>query len=499
MLFKGTGISLGEINSVLQAGMNNPDLGTLCKHQNLNPWAKFKPFRYNSIAFSSFNEWESAMKSANYGFGNIIAEPTSLSDESMIFYWSGSSKPWITNYFKPRGGSYNEFYRQLDFVDLSSGSNYGYYADAVPPLNIAHSDDNTYVKQAGDNVLVKYNYQANINWSSNTCLSMSELLFKAIDSSTKTYNLAVLFKPAGHPELNNLLVTNIEAGDFAALTPSEFEIPFTGIAESGSQSTGIYIPALGDNGQGSGSRDGDMVSMTVCMAENVQPQGTDNYRLIDNSGGLQTTRLLSLNLYDGIDLKNLPIIANNSIQGSAATISSVTFTDLGSVTEYSGSHQSYRVIRINDIYVTTTLKGPHWGTRNTINCMFFVDLSNSTADLGTYATYYSDAELEEEGPMMGGAGGLIIRTAHQASSQGDVQEMYATVNATNLNQQYLAMSYSAYDNNGKIRYPCLYVWPVSGSGARTLTISGIMFTGNPNNPKPNGGIQLTPYTTTITL
>jgi len=488
-LYKGTGISIGEINTTLNAG--TLDLGSLCKHTNLNPWAKYKPFRYNAYSFTNATAWENAMKSAGWGFGDTVTAV----DTDYIFYWSGASKEWVSSYLKPRGGSYNEYFRQLDFVDLTANSQNGYYHDAVPPLDIEFSDDGTYIDQAGDAVVVNYDFMANSNWVGSKCLSMSDLLVQAINNTaSKTYYLAVLFKPTGHSELNSLLVSSVEASDFLTQTPSYFEIPFTGLSSQSSQTDGIYVPAIGDTGEGAGSRDGDTVSMTVCLAENKAPSSGDNYRLVTGAE-LTTTKLLSMNLYNNIDKNTLPIVANNSIQGSKGTITA-TVTDLGYVL---GTDGMYRKFRIEEIFVTTTLKGPYWGTRNSLTCMFYVDINSCTADLGTDANNYDNADIDDNGPIMGDGVGVLIRNSHQASSQADNREEYETVSAINLNQAYSAVYYSSSTAESKNKYPCIYVWPGTGSGSHTLTIRGIMFTGNPDNPKPNGGITLTAYTKTINI
>lgn len=89
-------VSIEDVRTVL--GVSSYDLGTLCKSEKINMWAKYKPVRvpmFNELYESEFNE-------AQYG----LHIPSSSSLDSVI------NTPW--SHAAPRGGD-SEPYRLTDF------------------------------------------------------------------------------------------------------------------------------------------------------------------------------------------------------------------------------------------------------------------------------------------------------------------------------------------------------------------------------------------------
>ena len=105
-IYIGSGSSKGirlraDIETVL--GESSGDLGTLCKSNNINPWAKYKPFRSAAKSFTDSSAWSTAMTDAKYGF---------LSPSGCLTFALSQTPPsWETcyrTYGKPRGLSNNE-------------------------------------------------------------------------------------------------------------------------------------------------------------------------------------------------------------------------------------------------------------------------------------------------------------------------------------------------------------------------------------------------------
>lgn len=111
-------VSISEVSSLIGAGTN--DLGTLCKHPNVNMWAKYKPISAAVIGELT----EAKQKELCFGLsapdGRYVSA-ISLSNASDIE--DAISNVWV--YEQPQGGASSP-YRLGDFK--------GYYHDANPPM-----------------------------------------------------------------------------------------------------------------------------------------------------------------------------------------------------------------------------------------------------------------------------------------------------------------------------------------------------------------------------
>lgn len=127
------GISLGEIASVLHAQPGEE----LASHANIKMWSKYKPFRSASF-FKTVAETQTAAKAADYG---LVDGST---NEHALLYTGGNALRDLYNhamlskskwkYLKPRGLSYTEWARTLDFA--------GYNHNAVnPPIKVTFTPD----------------------------------------------------------------------------------------------------------------------------------------------------------------------------------------------------------------------------------------------------------------------------------------------------------------------------------------------------------------------
>lgn len=113
----------GDIAAVLN--LNTGVLKDLCLASNINPWAKYKPVAASAIVKILRND------SASLGLGNAartaLGPPAATTVQALINLYadgesntlgSGRANGW--RYWKPRGRSYSEWYRSLDFVKIVS-------------------------------------------------------------------------------------------------------------------------------------------------------------------------------------------------------------------------------------------------------------------------------------------------------------------------------------------------------------------------------------------
>ena len=134
----------GDIAAVL--GLSTGDLRELCTASVVNPWALFKPVA--SAAYFKILRNDTA----SLGFGNAarttLGPPSATTVQGLIDLYAdgdnntiGSARANGWRYWKPRGRSYSEWYRALDFVKIiSSGGalvpalNSGYLHNAKNPF-----------------------------------------------------------------------------------------------------------------------------------------------------------------------------------------------------------------------------------------------------------------------------------------------------------------------------------------------------------------------------
>lgn len=89
---------------------SSPDLGTLCTGSTINKFARWKPFRKNSVHFASNAARLTAAKAVNYGSGIVSCGRQTFASQYQN-EWS---------HLAPRGGGggnagYDEYYRLADF------------------------------------------------------------------------------------------------------------------------------------------------------------------------------------------------------------------------------------------------------------------------------------------------------------------------------------------------------------------------------------------------
>ena len=104
-------VGMGDISSAL--GVASLDLGTLITQgaasDLINKWAKYKPVRLNMVGEIS----DANRASVNWGFGSGFVDGTTSFGSKAALH-SGFANRWT--YYAPRGLSYSEWFRMLDFA-----------------------------------------------------------------------------------------------------------------------------------------------------------------------------------------------------------------------------------------------------------------------------------------------------------------------------------------------------------------------------------------------
>lgn len=488
-LFKGTGISLGEINSVLQAGMNHPDLGTLCKHNNINIWAKYKPFRNSSIAFANASAWLTAATTARFGFGSA--------ETDLSYGWNSSSPEWDIAYLKPRGGTYNELYRQLDFVDLTTSSEYGYDHNAVAPIAIEF-DPATGLYQNGSGVRIKLNANANASWNGNTCVSFRDIM----PASLSNYKFAVLlkYKPSwSNVTTNNLIVSKYGPSSSEVSGNYTVNIPFAGI-ESNDY---IYSPLMGEV-----LSEGNSVTAVACLVNVTwQPTQEDQnaqwgycykYSTDPNEPEKYQANVVSLNIADGIDMKNLIFHETDSIRGIKGSIS-----NLNAYKVQSASFGRDGIIRIDGITIslnTTECDINTWGSLDEVYVQLFITFGPAQA--ATDNMYVCESQSSSSSDIKLTAIGDISGSGYEAyftPPYPDTSERYRIVNVdSGVTYDDVSVSIgwnqtaSKTVNGANLQRRYIRYDKSSGASQHTITVHGFVYMGELNTPGYK--VMLTPAT-----
>lgn len=130
--------TVSEVLKLSQTGeqvssRNTFDLADLCTHENINMWAKYKPFRSSIMFFRqdgdpTKSDRDDEMRRQNYG----IQPPEPRSSTDMV---SCINDEWTYN--RPRGKNYtyNEPYRLSDFINYSHQDNAFMVAEASVAVN----------------------------------------------------------------------------------------------------------------------------------------------------------------------------------------------------------------------------------------------------------------------------------------------------------------------------------------------------------------------------
>lgn len=139
-------LKLSQTSGQQVSSRNTFDLANLCTHDNINMWAKYKPFRSSIMFFRqdgdpTKSDRDEEMRRKNYGI-----EPPGTRDSSDI----ASCINDVWTYLRPRGKNYtyNEPYRLSDFIN---------YCHSDKPFAVAKESVtvNRYFNYSNDIILTK--------------------------------------------------------------------------------------------------------------------------------------------------------------------------------------------------------------------------------------------------------------------------------------------------------------------------------------------------------
>ncbi len=118
-------VSFADVNAVL--GTSHTDLGSLCKDEHINKFARYKPVPYPKIGGITNAERKLAKQGITV---EDIVKSRTLSGGAIM---DASANDW--EYIQPVGGAQQPF-RLSDFGNTDIASGYGYYHSAVPPIQV---------------------------------------------------------------------------------------------------------------------------------------------------------------------------------------------------------------------------------------------------------------------------------------------------------------------------------------------------------------------------
>lgn len=126
-------LKLSQTSDQQVSSRNTFDLADLCTHENINMWAKYKPFRSSIMFFrqdgdSTKSDRDEEMRRNNYG----IEPPAPRSSPDIVYCIND-----VWTYLRPRGKNYtyNEPYRLSDFINYSHKDNAFMVAEASVAVN----------------------------------------------------------------------------------------------------------------------------------------------------------------------------------------------------------------------------------------------------------------------------------------------------------------------------------------------------------------------------
>ena len=167
-------LKLSQTSGQQVSSRNTFDLADLCTHENINMWAKYKPFRSSVMFFRqdgdpTKSDRDDEMRQVNYGI-----EPPGTRDSSDIV----SCKNDVWTYLRPRGTA-SEPFRLADFINYSHNDKP--FAVAKESVTV-----NRYFNYSSETILTKSRGKVSVH-----ALKVAD--FAVFD----TYpNLAVLVTPA---------------------------------------------------------------------------------------------------------------------------------------------------------------------------------------------------------------------------------------------------------------------------------------------------------------
>ena len=137
-----TGISVSLVRDTIGAGSN--DVGTLCKHTNINKWSKYKPVQHSKRVGLVDADFKSVRSGMN--IPSVMAHPSSGYVPIMDYYRNNPNFEFTYN--KPRGVNatygWDEPFRLGDFRGYEYTANIFYDVEVIPQIVVSPVRVNLY-------------------------------------------------------------------------------------------------------------------------------------------------------------------------------------------------------------------------------------------------------------------------------------------------------------------------------------------------------------------
>ena len=435
ILYKGSsGISIAEVKTVLHE--SSLDLGTLCRSNNINPWAKYKPFRNSALWFANAKAHTDALAAVHYGFNFVNIGG---------FYIDQQSIPcWENEYEKANGP-----YRIFDFVDLTADSQNGYNHNAVPPIGVVFPES---VRQEQTIIMIRKNTGVQ-GWDSGTCISLGEIF----PSQYQNYKFAVACIYGG---TINILVTDKTVGSFVSGSDTTYSIGFAGLSDGGIP----VLPMLSGSGP---------VYDTNTVTLKVYLEGSLSAGVYTNRG---TSSTISLDMLQGMSIASKVYHELQSIDGMTATLA-ITGTSVSTGSQYvKGYHLTSATLTLNP--------GPYWGDditgRTTVNVA--VNVSSNAA----YWLMSSSSTPSTDWEYSSGSVAQLSTASNNFTQVG--------LKSSDVNKVAVAFSTNQSDGSTHLLKES-YFFVSAGGGNEKLIFSGFCF---PGSDLSRTGLQV-PFTNTVEI
>lgn len=212
-----------SIHDVQQAiGSGSTDLGTLCKHANINKFARYKPLSYASVMPIT-----DAIR-ASILHGITIPDVVQSTTKNGASIADAAGNDWA--YTKPSGGA-NSPYRLTDFANIDNLSGYGYDHYAVPPIQCVYPRDGwTFLRGSSSSMNLIINFDLD---PADSITNLQATDFEAAGLDLNEWKFCVYVENIGTFDADDFILDNGEiAGDTVVVT-----IP----AGTGSYNRNVYV------------------------------------------------------------------------------------------------------------------------------------------------------------------------------------------------------------------------------------------------------------------
>jgi hypothetical protein len=301
-------VSIYDVQMAL--GTNECDLATLCGHSNINPMAKYKPVRFNTVITMLTNEQR---RSVRYGINNSIPH-----------FATSNKNPNVTwAYDAVRAGT--DWARLTDFENYYHGACVpfafdltGSIKDGVGIQLFANSSAGNYYQEQG----------SSNRWDSDRNLSLGDLLTNVVGFDPTTMRIG--FAIHDLDDVNGYYQVVITSTVLANIAST---VPYLTLYPTSRTESGVTYPAvsmLNDVG-----RNGHTFRFIAFIVQNSSAASGSYVVLPDNQKAID---VYSLAIMDGIDRKDLLIYNHFTIFGLTFSISSTSISkvDNGIVTNSYG-------------------------------------------------------------------------------------------------------------------------------------------------------------------